>query len=61
MTLLAHRRILLHCFNPLNISLWMSYLMLYLRLEKIKYTLMGSMQPFCVLSQRPKTNLPDSS
>lgn len=47
-TLLARRRILLHwkSKHPPKVSMWLSDLMLFLRLEKIKYSLRGSSDTF---------------
>ena len=47
-TLLAHRRILMHwkSSTPPITSLWMSDLILYLKLERMKYTLKGSKDCF---------------
>lgn len=47
-TLLARRRILLHwkSKNPPKVSLWLSDLMQFMQLEKIKYSLRGSKDKF---------------
>lgn len=47
-TLLARRQILLHwkSQNPPKLSLWLSDLMQFIQLEKIKYTLRGSRDEF---------------
>ena len=46
--LLASRRILLHwkSKNPPNVCLWLSDLMQFIQLEKVKYTLRGSRDKF---------------
>lgn len=47
-TLIARRQILLHWKSscPPKLSVWLTDLMLYLKLEKIKYTLRGSKDRF---------------